>query len=226
MPLYTPPLNETTSPYQFDGTINVGGANASTAMSPMTPATLGLKAWNFPTWLATGTASALTLFGSVYLSAVHLNYGLSYNNIYVRIQANIGTAQAGSCWAGLYNSAGTLVATTNDISGVLGTAGGTTGYLAFPLSTTYTPAAGGLYYTGLQFNYGTATSSAAAFYTMANQITVTTSAGIIGGPLLVAGTNAFPFSAIATVGPGSLPPSFALGSAGTTGAYVYWAGLA
>jgi hypothetical protein len=225
--IVTPALNETTSPYQFDGTVVMGGANASAALTPMTPATVNLKAWNFPTWLATGTASAVTLIGSVYLSAVHLNYGQTYSNIYVRIQANTGTASVGSNWAGLYNSAGTLVATTADISGILGTAAGTTGYLAFPLATAYTPSTGGLYWTACQFSTGAvATSSMPVFYAMANQVTLTTSAGVIGGPLLTAGTNAFPFAAVATTSATALPATFALGSAGTTGAYVYWAGLA
>lgn len=224
MPGYTPPLNETTSPYQFDGTIVVGGSNATAALTPMTPMTVGLKAWTFPTYLAAGTSSGLALIGSVYLAAVHLNASQTYSNIYINVRANIGTAQAGSCWAGIYNSGGSLVATTNDISGVLGTAAGNTGYLAFPLSTAYTPPAAGVYWTALQINSGTAVGSAPSFATPAGALsTLTTGANTVAGPVL---TSGFPFAAVATTGATALPGTFALGSAIGTGAYVYWAGLA
>lgn len=231
----TPAVNESTVPYQFDGTVTMGGANASSAMSPLQPADLALKAWNFPSYLATGT-STFSVVGSVYLTLMHLNYGVTYSNIFVSAIANVGTASAGSCFAGIYNSAGTLVATTGDIAGVLGTAAGNTGLLQFPLATALTPAAGGPYYVGMFFNAsGTASFpvlAGIAGQTAANSLT--TLAGTIakcGGissttATVSTGTTPYVFSAVATTSATQMPATFALGSAGTTGAQCFWCGLA
>jgi hypothetical protein len=231
-----PTLNETTAPYQFDGTISTGGANVSLAMSPLSPGDLGLKAWNFPTYQCTGTAT-FSVVGSVYLSMMHLQYGLTYSNVYVNVLANVGTATAGSCFAGLYNSAGTLVATTADLSGVLGTHAGSTGILTFPLATAYTPASSGQFYAGMFFNAsGTASFPVLAGIqgqTAANSLT--TWAGSIGFTSLSTLTTPYgtggtlqpsPWAAVATTSGTAMPATFALGSAGTTGAQVFWCGLA
>lgn len=211
------------------GTTSIGGANAAYALSPLGPADIGLKAWSFPNYLALGTASAVTVAGSVYLSAVHLTGGVTYSNLYLKLQANGGAASAGSNFAGLYNSSGALVATTADLSGALGTtaAAGTTGYITCPLSTAYTvPGAGGLYWVGVEFNFGF-TGSFPTFYTMSNFVTLATSAGKTAtGIAAPNGTQPYPFSAVATTSGTALPSSFTLTNAGTTGAYVFWAGAA
>lgn len=233
--VYTPPVNETTAPYQFDGAVNMGGAaNAHQAMAQMVPNDFSLKAWNFPTYLCTGTAT-FSVVGSVYLTALHLTANTTYTNIYVNVLANVGTATTGSNFAGIYNSAGTLVATTGDLSGVLGTGTGNKGILTFPLSTALTPTAGGNYYVGMFFN----ASGTASFpvlggitgQTAANSLT--TWAGTIGFTGLTAGTSAtpdgtaapYPWAAVATTSGTAMPATFALGSAGTTGAQVFWCGL-
>jgi hypothetical protein len=231
MPGITPALNETTAPYQFDGTVLAGGSNVNMAMAPLNPADLAIKAWNFPSYLCTGTAT-FSVIGSVYMSLVHLNYGLTYNNIYVNAIANVGTASAGSCFAGIYNSAGTLVATTADLSGVLGTGAGNTKLLTFPLATALTPAASGPYYVGMFFNAsGTASFpvlGGIAGQTAANSLT--TLAGTIaqcgGISSTIATVSApYPFAAIATTSGTAMPATFALGSAGTTGAQCFWTGV-
>jgi hypothetical protein len=235
VPAYTPPLNETTSPYLFDSAVSIGGAAAWTSLSPWAPADFGFKAWNIPTYFATGT-STFNVVGSVYLTTMHLTANQTYSNIYVSVLASGGTATAGSCFAGIYNSAGTLVATTADISGVLGTGAANLGNLAFPLSTSYTPSAGGLFYVGMFFN----TSGTASFpvlrsmvgQTAANGLTAWAGtvgwAGLNGTGAVGTGTNVapYPWSAIATTSATSMPASFTLGSAGTTGATCFWCGLA
>jgi hypothetical protein len=229
VPAYSPPVNETTSPYQFDGLVTQGGGQISG--SPMGPSNLGFKAWNFPVQEATGTGT-FTVAGSVYLTAMNLQYGVTYSNIYVNALANAGTASAGSCFAGLYNSAGTLVATTNDLSGVLGTGIGTTHVLTFPLATAYTPASSGQFYVGMFFNAsGTASFpvlAAAAGQTAATGTTLFVGSyfpyGVTAGGVLT-GTSPYMFSAIATTAATVMPPTFTLTAAGTTGAQAYWCGM-
>ena len=207
------------------GTQVIGGANASYALSPVGPGDIGLKAWSFPNYLALGTASAVTVVGSVYLSAVHLSAGVSYSNLYLKLQANGGTAQATN-FAGLYNSSGQLVATTGDLTGALGTGTGNTGYITCPLSAAYTPTVSGQFWVAAQFKFANA-GSFPAFYTMSNFVTVATSAGTTAtGVAAPAGTTPYPYSAIATTSATALPASFTLTNAGTTGAYVFWAGAA
>lgn len=210
----------------LSGPTLIGGANASYALSPLGPDGGGLKAWSFPNYLALGTASAVTVQGSVYLAQAHLTAGVSYSTVYVKLQANGGTALAGSNFAGLYNSAGALVATTADLSTALGTNAGTTGYIACPLATAYTPPVGGVHWVGCEFNFTNA-GSYPVFYTMSNFVTLATSAGKTAtGIAAPNGTQPYPYSAVATTSGTALPASFALGSAGTTGAYVFWAGVA
>jgi hypothetical protein len=210
------------------GTTQIGGANASYALSQLNPGDIGLKAWSFPNYLGQGTASAVAVAGSVYLSAVHLTGGVTYSTIYVNLIANGGGAAAGSNFAGLYNSSGARVATTADIAGALGTtaASGTTGYISLPLSASYTPPSGGLYWVACEFNFANA-GSYPKFACLNNYVTASTSAGITAtGVAAPVGTQPFPYSAVATTSATALPTSFALGSAGTTGAYVYWSALA
>jgi|SRR5215472_4047315 len=227
---YVPPAAESTTPYVFDGTVTVQGGQVSGA--PLGPADLGFKAWNFPTYLSTGTAT-FSVVGSVYLSMVHLSSQQTYSSIYVNAVANAGTASSGSCFAGIYNSSGTLVATTADLSGVLGTGAGNTKLLSFPLATALTPATAGLYYVGMFFNAsGTASFpvlSGLAGQTAANSLTtfagqVANNGGITSATATVAAP--FPFAAVATTSGTAMPATFALGSAGTTGAQCFWVGLA
>jgi hypothetical protein len=208
------------------GPVTMGGANASYVMSNLGPADVGLKAWSFAVDAATGTASAVTVAGSVYLTTTHLTGGVTYGTIYLKFQANGGTASTGSNFAGLYNSAGYLVATSNDISLAMGTAAGSTGYITCPLATAYTPSGGGQYWVGAFFN-ASAAGSFPVLYARSGFVTVSTSAGNgvngIAGPVQA---TPYPYAAVATSSATALPSSFTLGSAGTTGAYVYWAGLA
>ena len=230
-----PQVNETQAPYLFDGTVLTGGANVTLAMSPLNPADLALKAWNFPTYNCTGTAT-FSVVGSVYMTLMHLQTGLTYSNIHVNVIANGGTASAGSCFAGLYNSTGTLVATTADLSGVLSTVAGKTGLMTFPLATAYTPTTSGQYYVGMFFN-ASGTASFPVLGGMTGQTaanSLTTYAGSVGftalstltTPVGTGGTvYPSPFAAIATTSGTAMPGTFALGSAGTTGAQVFWCGL-
>jgi hypothetical protein len=229
VPAYTPPVNETTSPYQFDSPVTVGGGQISGG--PTAPADFGFKTWNVPLWSATGT-STFSVVGSVYLTALHLQYGLTYSNIYVNVLANGGTASAGSCFAGLYNSAGTLVATTADLSGALSTVAGNKGVLSFPLSTAYTPASSGQYYVGMFFN-ASGTASFPVLAGVAGQTAANALTSFVGSyvPLGFSTTSAtqaapYPWAAIATTSATAMPATFTLTSAGTTGAQAYWAALA
>jgi len=218
-----------TNTTSLGGQVTISGVNASYAMSPLGPADVGLKAWAYPPKDALGTGSAVTLTGTTYLSAVHLTPGVTYGTIWLKIQANGGTATAGSNFAGIYNGQGKLQASTGDLSVALGTTGGTTGYIACPLTTPWTEdTAGGLHYVGVQFTYG-ASGSYPVFYTLSAPLnTISTGAGNgvsgVSGPL---GAAPFPYSAVAgtTVAAGLIPPTFPLGSAGTTSAYTYWTAL-
>jgi hypothetical protein len=222
-----------TSP-TFSGTVSVASLAATGTLSALhleapavsagQPDVAGLRAWNFPTYVMGGTAT-FPVQGTVYGAALHLTPGVTYSTMYVRVLANVGTASAGSCFAGVYNSLGTLVATTNDVSGVLGTAAGTTGYLAFPLATAYTPAAGGIFYAGMFFN-ASGTASYPVLQGLQQQTaanSVTTLAGTVNGPL---GTTPAVFWATATTSGTAMPVSFSLSALGTTGAQCPWVGLA
>jgi len=224
------PLSVTgTNTTSLNGQVTISGINASYAMSPLGPADVGLKAWAYPPKDALGTGSAVTVTGTTYLTTVHLTPGVTYGTIWLKLQANGGTATAGSNFAGIYNAQGSLKVSTGDISVQLGTTGGTTGYIACPLSSSYTEdALGGLHWVGVQFTYASA-GSYPVFYTPSAPLnTVTAGAG--NGVSGVAGPNGaapFPYSAVAgtTVAAGLIPPTFPIGSAGTTAAYVYWAAL-
>lgn len=225
---YIPPVNETTSPYNFDSQVNIAGADATGGLSGLQPADVSLKAWTFPTYLASGSASAVTVTGSVYLAAVHLRLNQTYSNVYFKLQANGGTAGTTSAgpansFAGIYNNLGSLVATTGTIDAILGTGAGTSGAITTALSTAYTAQYSGLHYVALQFAASPA-GSFPALNTYAGFTTVTTSAGTIALPGVTAAP--YPYSAVATTSGTALPATFTLGSAGTTGAFAYWAGLA
>lgn len=206
------------------GPTTIAGARADYVMSALVPGDTGLKAWSFPVKDATGTGSAVTVAGTVYLSSLHLSAGVTYGTIYLKVQANGGTASAGSNFAGLYNSSGVLVATTADISIKLGTTGGTTGYFTLPLATAYTPTTSGQHWVGAFFN-ASAAGSLPQLYCMANFVTVTTSAGVgVNGIAAPNGAAPFPYATIATTSATAMPASFTLGSAVNTGAYVFWCG--
>jgi len=229
---YVPQVNETTAPQAFDGPVSVGGGQVSGG--PVGPSDVALKTWNFPSYMCTGTAT-FSVAGSVYLSMVHLAANTTYSNIYVNVLANGGTATTGSNFAGIYNSAGTLVASTGDLSGPLGTGAGSTKLLTFPLATALTTGTSSApYYVGMFFNAsGTASFpvlAGIAGQTAANSLgTLAGQIGNCGGLTSGAAPAAaapFPFAAIATTSGTALPASFVLGSAGTTGAQCFWTALA
>ena len=219
--IVTPATNETTAPMQFDGTVTVGAVNASSYFSApsYSPSTVGLQAWTFPTNVATGTGSAVTVGGRLYLAQLNLPANMQLNKMYFNIATAASGATSAQNFAGLYNSSGALVATTSDLTTAIGT---NTGYITGTLTATYTVPTAGVYYYAIYFNAGT---TLPVLTCMASEVTVTTSATAAAGP--VATATQYPFSVSATTGnTTALPASITLSSNSLTGAYVFWGGLA
>lgn len=218
---FTGPVAGTTT---FTGQVNITGDISAAEFTGAQPENIALKAWNVPTTQMGGTAT-VTIGGTVYGASVNLVAGVTYSTMYINVVAAGGTFTAGSNFAGLYNPAGSLVATTADLTAALGTGTTIPGYRPLPLATAYTPATSGPHYTGIFFN----TSAVGSFPVLvglsqqAVANSVTTLAGTMNGPI---GTTPSLWWAAATTSATQMPASFTLTNMGTTGAQCYWVGLA
>lgn len=218
--IVTPQVNETTAPVQFDGAVTAGGVSITAGASSLSPSNMGLLAWNFPTTFNTGTGSAVTTGGLLYLSAVNLTGGVTYANPWIRIATAASGATSGQNFAGLYNSAGVLQVSSNDMTTVIGT---NTGYIKGTFATPFIPAASGTYYFGCFFNAGT---TLPVLGTVNGGVTVTTSAAAAGSATGILTAATFPYAVSATSGnTTALPASITMSSNTATGAYIFWCGL-
>jgi hypothetical protein len=214
----TPATNETTSPFQFDGPVNFGAVSATAQLTAtaFNPASVGLQAWTFPTCFATGVGSAVTTAGRLYLATLNLAAGIQLTKLYFNIATAASGITSSQNFAGLFNATGTQVATTADLSTLIGT---NTGYITAPLTATYTVPTAGVYYFGVFFNAGT---TQPVLTTQVSEVTVTTSSTVAAGPVATAAQ--YPFSVSATTGlTTALPASITVSSNSLTGAYNLWA---
>jgi hypothetical protein len=208
-------------PVTYNGTVSVAGTSLNSTIDAVTPASAGLTAWDFPYAFATGTGSAVTTAGLLYLAKIPLTAGTVVNNLWFRIATAASGITTAQNFGGLYNSSGQLVATSADLSTVIGT---NTGPIQAALTSAYTVTNGGDYWAGFFFNAGTTLPVLGCFV---NNVTVTTSVAFLGSTTAFGNTAAtFPFSVSATTGnTTALPTSITMSSNTATGAYAYWVGI-
>lgn len=218
--IINPQTNETLAPYQFDAAVTISGANLAGGTTAFSPANVGLKAWTFPLFLASGTGAATTA-QDLYLAQVNLSTATTFGNIYVNAVA-VGTTNPSTTasFAGVYyvntGSTAALVASTAQIGSATGT---TTGFKTYPLTAQFTTAGTGQYYVGVL--YGTGTQPQLATPTGATA--TSTGATIAAGPVATAASYPFVLGGTSL---SSLPTTITLSSDALTGALVFWAGLA
>lgn len=208
----------------FSGTVNMPSVNGTTAndlSEVIAPSSYGLSAYNYPYLFATGTGSAATVAGRLYLAKIPLAAGTVVTNIWFSIATAASGITTGQNFAGIYSSTGSLLATTGDLSTVIGT---NTGALQAPLTAPFTVPSGGNYYIGIFFN-ASVTLPVLTCYT--GQVTVTTSVANFGSTTTFGNTAAkYPFAVSATTGnTTALPASITMSSNTATGAYTVWFGI-
>lgn len=202
----------------------VGGSAANDLNSAETPSSAGLIAWDFPYAMATqgaaSTGSAAVTGGSLYLAKLVLAAGTVVTNLWFRIATAASGITSLQNFGGLYSASGTLLATSADLSTVIGT---NTGAIQAALTAPFTVQTSGTYYAGFFFNAGT---TEPVLGTFANQNTVTTGAQNFGSVTTFGNTAAkFPFAINTTGNTTALPASLTMSSNTATGAYAYWVGV-
>lgn len=86
------------------------------ANAEVTPADAGFLAWNYDIGELGGSQSVLTTAGVMYLIKVNVRVAISVTNVSYYVFTAGATLTSGQCFAGLYNSAGTLIGTSADQS--------------------------------------------------------------------------------------------------------------
>jgi hypothetical protein len=188
--------------------LTTNGTSFSLAFpAPVTPSAVnnGLKAWTFDPSFA--TQNNLTVSGYAYFTAVYLQAGVTYSNVYWRVTTQ-GAAGSTMTW-GLYNST-TQVAVTSAISTA------TAGNLSGSFTSAYTPTTSGVYWLGFfpssSGTYPTVTSATGGFATF-------------NWPLTNGTLNTLTLRG-STIGSLSSLPSVISGTPTTTNALIWLAGLA
>jgi hypothetical protein len=210
----------THGPLNIGGPATVGGVSLAGAVSQQGPASFGLIAYNYsPVW-ATGTGSAVTTAGKVYLAQLPLPGNTAITNLWISVATAASGLTTAENWAGIYNSAGSLLAQTGDLTTTIGT---NTGFIKCPLSSVYTTSTSpGVTYVGVVFNAGT-TQPVLSAYT--GFVTVTTSVASFGSSTTFGNTAAtYPFSLAASSSNTVLPSSVTMSTNTATGAYTMWVG--
>lgn len=203
---------------------SVGGSAANDLNSAETPSSMGLLAWDFPYAMAaagsSSTGSAAVTGGSLYLAKLVLAAGTVVTNLWFRIATAASSITTGQNFGGLYSASGTLLATSADLSTVIGT---NTGPIQAALTSAYTISTSGTYYAGFFFNASVTEPVLGCF---SNQNTVTTGAQNFGSSTTFGNTAAkFPFAINTTGNTTALPTSLTMSSNTATGAYAYWVGV-
>lgn len=206
-------------PLVIGGQQTVAGVSAGAWASANSAASSGLLAANYSPQFATGTGSAVTTAGALYLAQLPLLGATNVTNLWFSIATGAVTPTTNRCFGGLYTSAGVLVAKTGDLATPIGT---NTGFIKCPLSAVYTvPLPGGIYYAG--FIFTASTQPVLSCYT--GQVTVTSSVANMGSATTFGNTAAtYPFAVSATGSNTALPASITMASNTATGAYTFWAG--
>lgn len=205
-------------PVTYNGAVSLGGTSTNDLNEALTPSSLGLTAFNYPYLFATGTGSAVTTGGVLYLAKLPVAGGTTISNLWFKIATAAATPVTGQCFAGLYNANGSLVATSGDLASTIGT---NTGPIKAPLAAPVV-LPGGNYWVGLSNN--AATLPVLSCYT--GFVTVTTSVATFGSATTFGNTAAkYPFAVSATTGlTTALPASITMSSNTATGAYTFWVG--
>jgi hypothetical protein len=205
----------------YNSAVNNGSIASNDSVSAIAPSSLGLKAYNYPYVWATGTGSAVTTAGALYLAKIPIVGNTLVTDIYIKIATAASGLTSGQNFVGLYNSSGTRVATSADLTATIGT---NTGVITCAMATPYTTPSSDYYYVGMFFNAGT-TQPVLSAYT--GFVTVTTSVATFGSATTFGNTAAkFPFSVSATgSNTTALPASITMASNTATGAYTLWVGV-
>lgn len=109
------------------------------------PSDFGWISWAYD--IAAITSSLVLTAGTVYLIGVRLRYAQTVTNVVYSITTAGATLTANQCFAGLYNSSGTLLSATADQSGA-----GSQALHTVALTTQQTNLAAGLYWVGMVWN--------------------------------------------------------------------------
>jgi hypothetical protein len=203
------------------GPATLGGTNVNDLSETLAPSSFGLVDWNFPYTWATGTGSAATTAGTLYLTKIPMAGGTKVTNLWFKIATAASGITSGQNFGGIYSSSGSLLATTGDLSTAIGT---NTGAIQAPLTSAFTTAAADNFYVGFFFN-ASVTLPVLSCYT--GFVTVTTSVASFGSVTTFGNTAAkYPYAVSATGGnTTALPASITMSSNTATGAYVFWAGV-
>lgn len=209
-----------TGAFTSTGAATIGGTNVNDLSETLTPSSFGLVDWNFPYTWATGTGSAVTTAGLLYLTKIPMAGGTKITNLWFKIATAAATPTTGENFGGIYSSSGTLLATTGDLTTVIGT---NTGAIQAALTTPYTTTAADNFYVGFFFNAGTQP----VLSTYVGFTAVTTDVAKFGSVTTFGNTAAkYPYSVSATTGnTTAMPASITMSSNTATGAYVFWAGV-
>ena len=202
------------------GNATLGAATANDLSEAIAPSAAGLLAWDFPYIQATTNGSAATTAGSLYVARIPLAAGTKITNLWFKIAVAASGITSLQNFGGLYSPTGALLASTADLSTVIGT---NTGAIQAALTTPYTTTSSGNYLIGFFFNAGVTLPTLSCYV---GQGTVTTSAQLAGSATTFGNTAAgFPFAINTTGNTTALPASLTLSSNTATGAYVYWTGV-
>lgn len=205
------------------GTVNLtgnptlGAATSNDLTEAIAPSSAGLLAWDFPYIQATTNAGAAVTGGTLYLAKIPLAAGTKVTNLWFKIGVAASGITTGQNFGGLYSSAGALLASTADLSTVIGT---NTGAIQAALTSAYTITASGNYYIGFFFNAGTTEPTLSCYVGQGAATTGPQLAGSVTTFGNVAAT--FPFAVNTTGNTTALPTSLTMSSNSATNAFVYW----
>lgn len=224
--IFVPGVVRTDAPMQFDGPVIVNGATTNTGAVTNTgatvfsgsasigtlnlgiaenqpgPADVGLLGWNYDPLNATTTS--LSVAARLYLVAVWFRQSTLVSNLWCNITTGSTTPTVGQNFLGLYNSTGTQVAATADIS-----ASTTVGVKTFPVVTPVTLPTG-QYWVAFVLNAGTNPTLATAV-----------SASTYGHLSNTASAYRFATNGTNTTLPATITPA----SNVTTNALTFWTGV-
>lgn len=170
------------------------------------PSDHNLVTWSFDP--SHGSAGSSSTAGTLFLAAVHVRKDATVNNLLVGLVTAGATLTASQNWAGIYNSAGTLIGSTADQAA---TWVGAAGLKTMALSGGALGLTAGVYYVGLLANGTTPPQFLRANSQSSSMINVGLASG--SGRYLSSGT-----------GQTTLPASVNLSSAGTSN-LAWWVGL-
>jgi hypothetical protein len=201
------------------GNPTLGAAPVNDLTEALSPSSAGLLAWDFP-FAQVATGGGVVTGGTLYLAKIPLAAGTVVTNLWFDIATAASGITSGHNFGGLYSSAGTLLATSADLSTVIGT---NTGAIQAALTSAYTITTSGNYYAGFFFNAGTTEPVLGCFV---NQTAATTGPQAFGSVTTFGNTAAkFPFAVNTTGNTTALPTSLTMSSNSATGAFAYWVGV-